>query len=220
MEINDSPPYSSSNIIGNRRGIGETLSLQSYVYYVSIICFRIIYIQHFSFLFNLMRRYSRYARRSSFSSNRDKYSKENIGFSVTLQSPSVNGLHQSAVPIVPSTTIQGMRKVKHIRVSLTQGIDHDTTEIYWAIVYVPQGMTPNPLFSTSGSATGSLYEPNQFVMNCGIVDPTAGPIRFSSPLSRNLNSGDSIYLIVGSNPAQPTTSNIIVGVASYAITLQ
>ena len=33
-------------------------------------------------------------------------------------------------------------------------------------------------------------------MNCGTVDPTAGPIRFSSPISRNLNNGDAIVLLV------------------------
>ena len=39
-------------------------------------------------------------------------------------------------------------------------------------------------------------KPNQFVMNCGIADPTAGPIRFSSPVARNLNDGDAIALVV------------------------
>ena len=39
---------------------------------------------------------------------------------------------------------------------------------------------------------GSMYEPNQFVMNCGVIDPTAGPIRIYSPISRNLNDGDKI----------------------------
>ena len=34
------------------------------------------------------------------------------------------------------------------------------------------------------------------LQNCGIVDPTAGPIRFSSPISRNLNNGDAIVLLV------------------------
>ena len=33
------------------------------------------------------------------------------------------------------------------------------------------------------SNSGSMYEPNQFVMNCGVVDPSAGPIRMSSPIS-------------------------------------
>ena len=39
-----------------------------------------------------------------------------------------------------------------------------------------------------------MYEPNQFVMNCGVIDPTAGPIRIYSPISRNLNDGDKISL--------------------------
>ena len=46
------------------------------------------------------------------------------------------------------------------------------------------------------AALSDMYEPNQYVMNCGIVDPTAGPIRFSSPISRNLNNGDAIVLLV------------------------
>ena len=49
--------------------------------------------------------------------------------------------------------------------------------------------------TTSSAATG-MYEPNQFVMNCGIADPTAGPIRFGSPIARNLNEGDAIALVV------------------------
>ena len=48
----------------------------------------------------------------------------------------------------------------------------------------PQGTTPGVL-NIDSTAVADMYEPNQFVMNCGIVDPTAGPIRFSSPVSRN-----------------------------------
>ena len=33
-------------------------------------------------------------------------------------------------------------------------------------------------------------------MNCGVVDPSAGPIRMSSPISRNLNDGDKITLLI------------------------
>ena len=63
-------------------------------------------------------------------------------------------------------------------------------------MYVPQGTTVGSInVTTSASATG-MYEPNQFVMNCGIADPTAGPIRFSSPVARNLNDGDAIALVV------------------------
>ena len=33
-------------------------------------------------------------------------------------------------------------------------------------------------------------------MNCGIADSNAGPIRFWTPLARNLNDGDRIYLLI------------------------
>ena len=68
--------------------------------------------------------------------------------------------------------------------------------MYWAIVYVPQGTTPNAINIATAASTPGMYEPNQFVMNCGVVDGTAGPIRFSSPVGRNLNDGDSIYLLI------------------------
>ena len=62
-----------------------------------------------------------------------------------------------------------------------------------------------------------MYEPNQFVMNCGVVDGTAGPIRFSSPVGRNLNDGDSIYLLI--RPLAFTTGQTFTLVATvrYAI---
>ena len=64
-------------------------------------------------------------------------------------------------------------------------------------VYVPQGTTAGALnIATAGATPGSMYEPNQFVMNCGVIDPTAGPIRIYSPISRNLNDGDKISLLI------------------------
>jgi hypothetical protein len=160
----------------------------------------------------------RYARRYNWkSSSRDKYSVETNAGVISYPSAATNGLYQSAVSIIPATNIQGMRKVKHITISLTD--ISSSAELFWAIVYVPQGTTPNALFSITGSVSnpGSLYEPNQFVMNCGVIDPDAGPIRLSSPLSRNLNSGDSIFLIVGKTEAQTSSSLFVV---RYAVTLQ
>ena len=75
---------------------------------------------------------------------------------------------------------------------------------------------------SSGTTAGSIQlattaAPNQYVMNCGIVDPTAGPIRFSSPISRNLNNGDAIVLLV----RHTLGGNMdIRGTCRYAITLQ
>ena len=88
------------------------------------------------------------------------------------------------VEVVPASEIEGMRKVKHLTVSCSAEVD--TGSFYWALVYVPQGTTPGNITVNIVTGTGGMYEPNQFVMNCGVVDPSAGPIRFSSPVARNL----------------------------------
>nr|QIR82160.1 capsid protein [unidentified] len=162
-------------------------------------------------------------RRRSFrrsGGQRDKYSVEQTGFQLTLPTTLTNGLYQQAVQVVAPDSAQGMRKVKHLTVNLTLRNANNEIELFWALVFVPQGYTPNAMYSVTGSVSGSLYEPNQFVMNCGIVDPDAGPIRFRSPISRNLNSGDSIYLIVGATDLFGASAPIINGIVRYAITLQ
>lgn len=111
-----------------------------------------------------------------------------------------------------------MRKVKHLTITLTpttEGTSNSAQPIKWALVYVPAGTTPTPL-----NDTGSLYEPNQFVMNCGVADGNAGPIRIFSRLSRNLNSGDGIALILRRTPGATGASAPYLSIVSYAITLQ
>jgi len=126
----------------------------------------------------------------------------------------LNGLYQQGVLIVPSVSTQGMRKVKHLTVNLAV---NGATDIFWALVFVPEGYNPNALFP-AGTVNGSaMYEPNQYVMNCGVVDPNAGPTRFSSRISRNLNSGDRLYLVIG---ATSTGGPFIKWFVRYAVTLQ
>ena len=116
--------------------------------------------------------------------------------------------------IVPGTDVEGMRKIKHLTVSVASETNNGA--FYWALVYVPQGTTPGNLAVNIITGTTGMYEPNQFVMNCGVVDPEAGPIRFTSPVSRNLNDGDAIYLLVkNTNVDGPITYNAVV---RYAIT--
>ena len=146
----------------------------------------------------------RYYKRTRTS--RKKYSVQQKAFKFDAAASST-----TSVEIVPATTVEGMRKVKHVTV--TCSTTH-ATPLYWALVYVPQGTVPGALnVATTGDET-SLYEPNQFVLTCGISDPTAGPIRFYTPLSRNLNSGDAIYLLVA-NPTSDTPA--VHGTARYAI---
>ena len=99
----------------------------------------------------------------------------------------VRALHSS---LVPATTLEGMRKVKHLMVNMAP-VPDNAGPIYWAIVYVLKELLQ--AFSTSTQQQWqTCMNPTSSSANCGIVDPTAGPIRFSSPVSRNLNNGDSI----------------------------
>ena len=151
--------------------------------------------------------YRRAAKRPRYG-KRDKYSIQQKAFNVNLTAATTQG-----AVIVPPVSVEGMRKVKHITVNVTSAgtAGQEGTVFWWAIVYLPQGTTLGNI-NIDGTA---MYEPNQFVMNCGIADSTAGPIRFSSPISRNLNDGDSIVLAVRSQVAQ-----VLNGVVRYAITLQ
>ena len=151
----------------------------------------------------------RYYRRTYYRpyTKKTKYSRENKSFSFEVENANVTG----NAAIVPATDLEGMRKIKHITISLTSSTD---APFRYAIVYVPQGTTVGTI--NQGTSALSLYEPNQFVMSCGTIDPDAGPIRIYSPLARNLNSGDAIYLLVRSTTGGTFTIN---GIVSYAITL-
>ena len=83
---------------------------------------------------------------------------------------------------------------------------------------MPQGYQANALFPyfSESQLQGSLYEPNQFVMACGYNDPGAGPIRITSRVNRNLQSGDSVAIVIGA-AADPGTAVALQGVVSYAI---
>ena len=136
---------------------------------------------------------------------RDKYSVEQTAGTIQTNAESNGG-----VTVVQPSTTQGMRKVKHITISMAQ--NGSGQGVYWALVYVPAGTQANMIHIDDTS----MYEPNQFVMNCGIFDVDAGPMRITSPISRNLNSGDSIALILHST----TPNTVYAYVVRYAITLQ
>ena len=147
----------------------------------------------------------RYYKRTRTS--RKKYSIQQKSFAFTAGANST-----TSVEIVPATTVEGMRKVKHVTVNLSTSA---ATPIYWALVYVPQGTTPGALNIATTADETSFYEPNQFVMNCGLADPDAGPIRIWSPLARNLNDGDRILLLCTHVNSASLT---IYALSRYAIT--
>ena len=150
-----------------------------------------------------------YRKRFYRGGSRDKYSVEQQAGMMTIPAGS-----QAWATVVPDTAIQGMRKVKHLNISLACQTD-TIGYAFWCLVYVPQGTTPNTMNLTG---TTGMYEPNQFVMNCGVADFNGGPLRISSPISRNLNSGDKIVLILSNR--LPTEEISFQYVVRYAITLQ
>ena len=153
----------------------------------------------------------RYYRRRNYSyKNKDKYSIEQSAANIQIDQTGAK------YTIVAPTDLQGMRKVKHL--TLNFSCPNTNVPVYYALVYAPSGSTVNSLQIGTTTAT-SLYEPNQYVMACGVLDFSGGPLRIHCPLSRNLNSGDSIRLVMGYDPdltQQLTVSTVI----RYAVTLQ
>jgi len=183
-----------------------------------------IHIQFFAPIIIIMPR--RYYRRRS--ANRDKYSIEqtNIVTSASESWPpvaapdaTIQASKQFAIPIIPPVDAQGMRKVKHLTVSIANIAEGaDSQPVFYAIVFVPQGYEPQPISYPAAGYAVNNYPANQFVMSSGVLDFTGGPCRIRSPLSRNLNSGDRIYLILAVNSSAP--SNDYTAQVQYAITNQ
>lgn len=157
------------------------------------------------------RRY--YYRRRSIGS-RDKYSVEQTLWRITLSQASP----QQYAEVVSPTTIKGMRKVKHLTIQLANMPQSEGWPLYYAIVYCPEGYTPNTLNVPGDNAVSSLYEPNQYVMAAGVFDTSSGPNRIHCPIARNLNSGDKIVFIIAC-PGLNQNVNY-TGIVRYAITLQ
>ena len=180
-----------------------------------------IRIQFTSFFIMPYRR--RYYKRTA---NKDKYSIEqtliNLPPSTEWQEfPAVPELNiaqtkQFAISVIPPTEIQGTRKVKHFTLTFSGG--DGSKPLYYSLIYVPSGYEPQRINIPSSGFAISAYDANQFIISQGVLDFTGGPLRIKSPLSRNLNSGDSIFLVF----AFPTTDNFqgLFATVRYAITLQ
>ena len=136
----------------------------------------------------------------------------------TLDETRLNS-RQFGIPIIPPANFQGMRKVKHITFSICNPTSsNEELALIYAIVFVPQGYAPQQIIMPNYGYAQNNYESNQFIMSTGVIDFSAGPNRIRTRLSRNLNSGDSIYLILAT-PNLGTGGGLLAQV-SYAITLQ
>jgi hypothetical protein len=100
--------------------------------------------------------------------------------------------------VVPSTPVYGMRRCRNfeINLSLPPG---SPDAIAWALIYVPEGIGADQVvlrpFGTQPGDFNSLYEPNQHVITSGVLTAEQ-PVKSFTPVSRNLNSGDAIWIVM------------------------
>lgn len=140
-----------------------------------------------------------------------KYSNETTALNLTQTVPADQPKSLEAVVISPLNS-QGTRKVKNFTLSLATNFEFG---VYFALVYVPQG-TEAPDFVVVRNEIKSLYEPNQNVIMSGIFNHSS-PIRIRSRLARNLNSGDSVSLLLFVESLNQQHELVVQGNLNYAI---
>lgn len=150
--------------------------------------------------------YRRYRR-----SFKGKYNIENKSFALTL--PNKNNAVTYKNVIVPPDNTAGVRKVTKIR-----GTFNLTTycNCAVAIIYLPEGFKPEdqqlfipPESQTDGTigSTVNCYMPSQNVLWFGIVSRDSNQNKFSIPISKNLNGGDQIIILVRTIASNPNAGN-------------
>ena len=91
-------------------------------------------------------------------------------------------------------------KVKNFRLNV---VFESSVTALWALVYVPDGVpigTLNVAGTGIDSMPNALYEPQQFIIASGVYTSqgssgAAAPLRVWTPLARNLNPGDGVFLV-------------------------
>ena len=100
----------------------------------------------------------------------------------------------SSYPIGP------IMKVKYFRLNV---VFESSVTVLWALVYVLDGL-PIGKINVAGtlgdSVPGALYEPQQFIITSGVYTSqgssgASAPLRVWTPLARNLNPGDGVFLV-------------------------
>ncbi|AKN50605.1 hypothetical protein [Kirkovirus Equ1] len=162
-----------------------------------------------------MSSYYRKTKKGQF--KREKYSRQCISDfnEITLADTTSGGVttphsQQVSGSIIPSTTVQGQRKVKNMSIDLAVGNTHVSggteeengdysTPVLFAVVYHPEGTQINEMTTSHLTSSGVLtqsYVPEQNIIFMRMLSPVEGSIHCQIPLSRNINAGDSIDLIV------------------------
>lgn len=131
-----------------------------------------------------------------------KYSNETFAAINTIpQNEGTTPIPQYWITFTKASDVLGTRKVKHFLLTISS---NSTVPLIWALVFVPEGTSPSTLQQGNNVVdqyllAASLYNPNQNVIMSGITGGQNTQVeRFKSNLSRNLNSGDKICLVLSS----------------------
>lgn len=179
----------------------------------------------------------RWRRRRNLRRQVNKYNIENFANTV---STAVATTTDKNIPyntirsiIIPPNLSAGVRKITNLRGSLTTDLSKGSALI--AIVYLPEGFDPGNQnlvapakyndtsqtspFSSLTVNTGNCYVPSQNVLWFGQIRSSLQSINWRVPLSKNLNGGDQILMLIKpltmADPSTATYSFFISG--QYAI---
>lgn len=147
-----------------------------------------------------------------------RYSNETVDIAIDVPLKSTGTTGTGYFTLIKSTDIQGMRKAKNFTLTFA---NNSPVPIQWALIYAPQGF-PDESFSLNigVDSPASLYEPNQNVIMSGTTWKECPQNKFTTRLARNLNSGDSILLIIRQLILTDTdVTSSFYAQLNYAITL-
>ena len=158
-----------------------------------------------------------------------KYSSETSTMNTTFDRTLAQWSQGCNICMIPPTQMQGMRKAKNFTLSFSKTLGDQPvfdTAIAFALVYAPNSLEPSQLnigtWTQQTDNPQSFYEPNQNVIMSGIIPAnTNGRLEFKTRLARNLNSNDSIFLVMktcttGQNQQSPCNFSVCVSL-NYAI---
>lgn len=164
---------------------------------------------------------------------RPKYSSETMAFNGTIINPGTTGnvFAELKTVLIPPLAAFGRRKCKYFTLKIFSPETRRTsggttmrsgfTDLFFAVVFVPEGTQANSINISTTETLASIYEPNQNVIMSGKFNH-AQVYTIRSRLSRLLNSNDSIWLVVKDNMTNGSTSDSIATdvtfTFNYAIT--
>ena len=143
-----------------------------------------------------------------------KYSNETYNITNTISIASGGYIY---TPLVSASDVQGVRKAKNFTLKVFYA---GITPLMFVLAYVPENQKPQAINRGSSEGAVSLYEPNQNVIMSGYITPNYNTMQtFRTRLARNLNSGDTIQMILAPAAATDAVVQQLIGISlNYAIT--